>query len=289
MGNPQSPRGTGASRPGVAPPGMGNKPPAQRPAPSSGPKKFTFQSGRIAKASRAVLYGPGKVGKSTLASLAPGCAFIDLEGGTNFMDLNRVGTDQIQNYNDLLECLRSPLFEGPGITVVDNLTNAQALSESHVLNSIRIKDPARKEMEFIEDFGWAKGYRYNRDNMGLLLQELDRHVQRGRNVIAIAHEVVCDAPNPEGEAYLRHEPNLQATKNSNFRNDVIQWADHIVFMNFDVAVSSGKGKGGKTRTVYTLPSATHIAGSREHPEMVYPFTDVQSGVDFWKALFNLEA
>jgi len=283
LGKPSAP-GAG---PGAAPPGMGSSPPPARRQATSESKQFTFTSGRIASASRAILYGPGKVGKSTLSSLAPGCAFIDLEGGTNFMDLNRVGRDQVQNFDDLLECLRSPLFEGPGITVLDNLTNAQAMSENHVIGTVTTKECQKPR--FIEDYGWGKGYRYNRDNMALLLQELDRHVARGRPVIAVAHEVISDAPNPNGDSYLRHEPNLQAIKNSNVRNDVIQWADHIVFLDFDVSVDrSGKGTGGKTRTIYTTSAATHIAGSRDHPGLVLPFTDVASGVNFWKTLFNLE-
>ncbi len=62
----------------------------------------------------------------------------------------------------------------------------------------------------------------------------------------ICHDCTATVPNPAGENWLRYEPRLQQTKNgaASIRLRLKEWADHVLFIGYEVNVEKGKASGG---------------------------------------------
>lgn len=288
--NSPAPAQNGA-RPSAPPPGRPASPPpassapsapaARRPGPggpSSSPVAsfdaapqqlpadyFQISSGRALGAQRCVLYGPGGIGKSSLAALMPGKnLFIDLEGGTNELDVKRIGRDRVPTFAHFRALLMSPIVSAFDNIHIDTGTKLEELALAHTLATVK-HEKTGQLVSSIEGYGFGKGYQHVYDTFMLALADIDRLVERGKNVTLICHDCVADVPNPAGDDFIRYEPHLQAPKSgrASIRNRVVQWADHVLFVAYDVNVTKeGKGQGGGTRTVYTAERPTHIAKSR---------------------------
>jgi hypothetical protein len=116
----------------------------------------------------------------------------------------------------------------------------------------------------LEDYGFGKGYSHVYDTFLPLLGDLDAHARAGRNVILICHDCTATVPNPAGEDWIRYEPRLQspASGKSSIRLRVREWADHVLFVGYDVAVKDGKGSGSGSRTIYPSELPHCMAKSR---------------------------
>ena len=98
-----------------------------------------------------------------------------------------------------------------------------------------------------------------------LLADLDRHARAGRNVVLVCHDCTSTVPNPAGEDWLRYEPRLQSPNSgkASIRLRVREWADHVLFVGYDVSVGKdGKGRGAGTRTLYSAEVPHCMAKSR---------------------------
>ena len=221
---------------------------------------FTVAGGVVGGADRILVYGTGGIGKSTFASLAPNPVFIDVEDGTRKIDVRRIGG--VSTFADLRECLRSNVLDEFQTVVIDSGTRAEELAVAHTL--LTVPHEKGKKVNRVEDYGFGKGYQHIYEVFLLLLSDLDVLVRRGKNVVIIAHDCVADVPNPVGEDYIRYEPHFQSPKSgkASIRNRVIQWADYVLFMGYDVITEDGKGIGGGTRTIFTTERPDHIAKSR---------------------------
>ena len=243
---------------------------------------FSVLSGRKTGAQRIVLYGPGGVGKSTLAALAPEPVFLDIEGGTRELDVPRV--EGIESFADLRAALQSGTLEGYKTVVLDSATRAEEWSIAHTVKTV----PHEKghSVTSLEGYGFGRGLQHNYDTFLRLLQDLDGQVRRGRNVILICHDCTADVPNPVGDDYIRFEPHLQAPKSgkASIRNRVVQWADHVLFIGYDIIGKEGKGRGTGTRTIWTFELPDHIAKSRMLREAL-PFQSIDDST-IWKLIFE---
>jgi len=254
------------------------------PAPTAPPAHHTFSvsSGRVDGANRILIYGPGGIGKSTLAGLAPRPVFIDIEEGTRKLDINRV--DGVATFADVRACLNSGALDGFQTIIIDSSTKAEELAIAHMLATV--KNEKGSNVTSVEGYGYGKGYQHVYDTFLLLLADLDAHVRAGRNVVLIAHDCIANVPNPVSEDYIRYEPHLQSPKSgkASIRNRVIQWADYVLFLGYDVISEDGKGKGGGTRTVFTVERPDHIAKSRTTIPTI-PFKGPDDN-EIWQHIFN---
>jgi len=280
---------TAPAPPRPAPPPARQAPPPTRqaPPPATGnqpAKSFAILSGRQdSAAQRIVLYGPGGIGKSTLASLAPGAVFLDIEDGTRDMDVPRV--EGVESFADLRTCLQSDALNEAGTIVLDTATKAEEWAIEHTLTHIQNEKGAYPTS--VEGYGYGKGFTHVYETFLLLLADLDKQVRAGRHVILLAHDCTADVPNPGGEDWIRYEPHLQAPKSgkASIRNRVIQWADHVLFLGYDVAVTKeGKGFGGGTRTIWPTEQPTQVAKSRRISDAMF-FTGPTDGA-VWDLLLK---
>lgn len=201
-------------------------------------------SGKIAKAQKIILYGPEGIGKSTFASKFPTPLFLDTEGSTNGMDVDRVKTPK--SWAELSSVLNE-FRNDPGkykTLVIDTADWAEILCTEFVCDHYQKKG--------IEDFGYGKGFTYVQENFGKLLNFLSTLIDRGINVVITAHAKMRKFEQPdEAGAYDRWELKLS----KGVAPLVKEWADAVFFVNYKTFVVKGdnnkvKATGGK-RVMYT--------------------------------------
>jgi hypothetical protein len=253
--------------------------PASPPPPAATPRKGV-QFGTVATTTghRVLLYGPGGIGKTTLAAQLPGpVAFIDLDESlprlrgqldecgrmVNIMPVAGIG-----EWQSLRDVLQADGWDKVRSIVIDTGTKAEELAVAHTLAHV-LQDG--KKATSIEGYGFGKGYGYVFDTFLPLLADLDRHARAGRNVVFVCHDCTSTVPNPTGEDWLRYEPRLQSPNSgkSSIRLRMREWADHVLFVGYDVSVDKdGKGSGQGTRTMYTTELPHCMAKSRTTQEVI---------------------
>lgn len=276
--------------PPLPPPKKPNPPPPNSPrsngtAPTSS-KTFSVRSGIKTGAQKVVLYGPGGVGKSELASLIAKVGikplFLDVGKGTEFLDVERI--DNIDSWDDLRSCLHNDELLAPyGAVVIDDMTKAEELDSAWVVRNI--PHEKAKPINCIEDYGFGKGFGHIFDQMLLLLQDLDAVARKGKWVIVIAHDCISEFPNPNGDNYIRFEPRLQnpASGKNSVRLRIKEWADHLIFVGYDVFSKDGKAQGSGTRTIYPLEQGMCLAKTRT---LSGPISYERGSDELWKQLLN---
>ena len=252
--------------------------PAAPPYPAAGRPGVRFGQIHGASGHRIVLYGPGGIGKTTLAAWLPGpVAFIDLDESLSRLRAqfealglleNIMPVDGVTDWQTLRDVLGAPGWDGVKSIVIDTGTKAEEMAVAHTLANTIVDG---KRASSIEGYGYGKGYGFVFDTFLPLLGDLDRHSREGRNVVLICHDCTATVPNPAGEDWLRYEPRLQSPNSgkASIRLRVREWADHVLFLGYDVDVSKdGKGRGAGTRTLYTAELPHCMAKSRSTQETI---------------------
>jgi hypothetical protein len=230
-----------------------------------------------------VLYGPGGVGKTTLAAGLPGPVFFDLDDS-----LGQLGLDMpivtASTWTEFRSKLNMPGWDNYKSILIDTLTRGEEMGAECVVDTI--PDDGKK-VASVSHYTKGKGYGYLFDMFIPLLGDLDRHVRAGRNVVLICHDCIANVPNPTGEDWIRYEPRLQspASGKSSIRLRVREWADHVLFLGYDVAVTKdGKGVGAGSRTLYRAETPAWMAKSRTGSEPI----PVEKGneTEIWKEIIR---
>jgi hypothetical protein len=261
---------------------MTSKPPAPRaPAPrataspstpTTPPADLTISKGIEQAAHRVVVYGPGGIGKTTLVASKPGrTLFVDLEGGSRNMDVERI---HVQDFASVRRILTDAAITQPYDTVVvDTVTALEEVAKAHMLRTV----PHEKGhmVNSIEGYGFGKGYQHLFDLVMLVVADLDRLCRSGKDVVLIAHDCVDNVPNPSGEDFIRYEPHIYTSKSgkASIRNRIVQWADHVLYLGYDVNSKNGKAVGGGTRTIWAHERPDHLAKTRTITEPNIPWND----------------
>lgn len=224
---------------------------------------FQITSGVVPKPQKVVVYGPEGVGKTVLAAQFPKPLFIDTEGGSGHIDVNRLPSpDSWTMLLDEVAWVRDFPYVCGGTLVLDTADWAERLCVAHVL--------AQKNMKSIEDAGYGKGYMFVVEEFGRLLNLLSEVCERGLNVVVTAHAAITKFEQPdEMGAYDRWGLKLIDGKKASTAAMVKEWADAVLFANFrTVVVATDKGgkkhkaQNGKDRVLYTTHAAAWDAKNR---------------------------
>lgn len=269
------------------PPPSKAPPPAPNSRQAAPARSFGISRGtETGRGKKIVIFGPGGVGKSTLAALLSNIGidplFLDIDEGTDALAVARVSPTP-ETFEDVRAILQGPAVNDFGGVVLDSATKAEEYSTSFVCRTV--PHEKGKRIESIEDYGFGKGFTHVYEAFLLLLSDLDALTRKGKHVVLIAHECVANVPNPSGEDWIRYEPRLQSPASGKFsiRHRVKEWCDHLLFIGYDVAVEDGKGKGAGTRCIYPNERPECMAKSRTLDE---PIPYHKDDAEVWRRIFN---
>lgn len=237
-----------------------------------------------------MIYGPGGIGKTTLACRAPGkVAYNNAEASLGILKSQFIEQGVPipvlipgNSFKSLMQTVKSPGWESID-TMVFEIGQVEEWAIRHTLATVKKENDTAATS--IESYGYGKGFQYVYETMLTFLAELERHSREGRNIIIIAHECVKSVPNPTGEDWIRYEPKLQdpASGKASIRLRFKEWCDHVLFFGYDVSVEKdGKAKGCGTKTIYTSELPHYMAKSRTTREQI----NADDGTDVWAQIIK---
>ena len=150
----------------------------------------------------------------------------------------------------------------------------------------RVDGVPLRVVERLEDYGYFKGFQHVYVAFCGLLNDLDVHVRAGRNVILVCHDCTSSVPNPAGDDWLRYEPRLQTsgTGKASIRLRVREWADHVLFLGYDLTVDDKKkGHGFGKRRIQPIERPHCMAKSRTLTESLIL---EQWDIALWQRMFS---
>lgn len=205
---------------------------------------FNITSGPTATAQKVVLYGVEGIGKSTFASQFPSPIFIDTEGSTSNMNVQRLPkpTSWQMLMDEVDYVKQSQVCQ---TLIIDTADWADYLCQTYLC--------AKNKWESIESPGYGQGYVYVREEFGRLLNKLSDLTEMGINIILTAHtEMKKEEKADEFGKYDHYQ-----LKMSKYAAALVkEWADMVLFANFETTIitdsktKSKKAVGGN-RVIYT--------------------------------------
>ena len=225
-------------------------------------------SGKIIKPQKVVIYGPEGIGKSTFAAQFPNPLFIDTEGSTSHLEVDRLPRPTSwQMLKQYIKDLKGDTM-GYHTLVIDTADWAERLCEEAICQS--------NGKVGIEDFGYGKGYTYVKEEFGRLLDSLSDLLDAGMNVVLTAHSIIRKFELPEETgAYDRYELKLGQKAGNQCAALAKEWADMVLFVNYkEIVITTKDNKkkvsGGK-RVMYTAHNPCWDAKNRHGLAEELPF------------------
>ena len=210
---------------------------------------------------RVLLYGPPKIGKTSLASEFPNPVFLQVEEGTPG-DLELTSFGKLNTFDELMDSLGALYSEDHDrkTVVVDSLDKAEPM--------VWAKACADNGWPSIEAPGYGKGYVEADRVWRELFEGLNAlRLDRGMTILLIAHSTVTTFPNPAGAEYPRWDIRLHKRALGMVQDEM----DAILMLGHEPAIKTedtGFGKkratatGGPARWIYCEGRPSHVAGSR---------------------------
>lgn len=228
---------------------------------SSGP--LTITRGAVRRAQLVLIYGPGGIGKTSLACAAPNPVVLAVEDGVGRSLYPETPRVDVSTWSDLRAALANPALHEFQTVVLDSATRAEELAVAHTLATIKTEKGGTATS--IEGYGFGKGYQHLYETFLLLLQDCQQlHIRHGRNVVLIAHDCTTTAANPEGEDYLRAEPRLSSPNSgkASIRLRLREECDSVFYLSPDINAKDGRAVGGHSRTLRSNPIAWAMTKGR---------------------------
>ncbi len=210
---------------------------------------FQITSGTIKGAIKTVIYGAEGIGKSTLAAKFPQPLFIDTEGGTKNLDVARLPAPT--SWEMLLQEIDYVKTARPCRTlIIDTIDWAEQLCIADLC--------VKNGKAGIEDFGYGKGWEYEKESFGKFLNKLTEVINVGINVVLTAHATTrkFELPDEMG-SFDRWEMKLGSKTTNKIAPLVKEWADVVLFCNYKTMVVQTDKEGkkhkaqGNKRVMYT--------------------------------------
>jgi AAA domain len=190
-----------------------------------------------------LVYGPTKIGKSTLCSNAEGAVFLATEPGLNALDVFQV---PVQSWEDLLSAC-AEIGEGKHAfktVVIDTIDNAFKFCTDYILK--------KHNIEHESDLGYGKGYALINNEFQRVLTKL-AFLPYGLFLISHAKEIEIETRTGK---YTRIVPTLP----DKARKIVLGMVDMVLFC--DLELTTEDGVQGVRRVIRTKPSLYYEAGDR---------------------------
>jgi hypothetical protein len=190
-----------------------------------------------------LIYGPPKIGKTTLAATFPRAFFIATESGQRFVSVVRKPCATWIDFKDLVKQLRMPqakeLFKTIVIDTIDLLYMA---CENHICLTRNIQHPSEED--------WGKGWAMVRDEFQNGMRYL---TSEGYGVVFIAHHKEIEAT-IRGVKKSKIVPNLT----NQARRVLLPLVDFQFYLSSDNDIPERA-----VRRIYCKPTLEYESGARQ--------------------------
>lgn len=217
--------------------------------------KFQRTKGKIESPYFILVYGVNGVGKSTFAAQAPGVVFLDIEGGTKNLDVERY--PQPATYAEFIDQLNDVAKDNSIKTVaIDSVDHLELLLQREVC--------IENKVDSISDIPYGGGYEKAKDKWIKLISGLEE-LAKTKNVILLGHTEVKSFNDPHHTTpYDRYQVKLDKRAVALLKDRVyaILFAAYDTFLKVDKNTQKAKAFGGSDRMLFTEYRAHHDGKNR---------------------------
>ncbi len=247
---------------------------------------FEISQGPVSRCIIVLLYGAPGAGKTHLASSFGRSIVVDLEDGSDFLNVKRI---RPKGYGELLKVFKWFSDQKDFDTLVlDSLTAMERLTQTHTLTENAWKT--------LEDPGYGKGYTAANMHLQKVITGCEYLRNNGKNVVIVAHAKVKSVMDPSQDVYERMEFEV----NKNMINILVGSADCCFYLRPQVRSVQNKDKDWKTvsngsRELLLSDKGGAIGKNRlSHMPQVVEFPNEQDPqklthlyTKFWNTLTNI--
>ncbi len=209
---------------------------------------------------RILVYGPGGIGKTTLAAAMPGVVVLPVEEGADALDVPRL--PQPKSWTETLAMLDLVAADPSGFTAlaVDSVTALEAMASAHVA-----AEHGKASIEAIE---YGKGVPALAVAWRGMLDKLTAIRSKGVAIVLIGHSAVVHYDDPRSAGYDRFAPRLHPKA---VAPQTMEWCDAVLCAQYRVftdAEDKGfnrertRAVGSGERVLYATEKPTHLAKNR---------------------------
>lgn len=159
--------------------------------------EFQVIDGKEATPYKILIYGAPGIGKTSLAYQAPNALIIDAENGSSKLDVRRI---HVENHNQLRQAAKWAAQQDFQTIVFDTMTAIEKMLTETVLSE--------RGWKTLSDAPFGQGVVTLHNEWVKHLTTIDYLIQRGKNVIYIAHSRIKPFQSPNTENYDRYEPDV---------------------------------------------------------------------------------
>jgi hypothetical protein len=195
-------------------------------------------SGKVLQAPRLFVYGPPKVGKSTLVSHAKKPIFVDTNGGTNNIDVDRAPRPEtLDELMATLSEIETDTTDEHRTLVLDTLDDVESLISQVTVDTYN--RTAKQPVTVVGDIPYGRGPDAALEHWRRLLSKLEQiWVNRNMTIVVVDHSTVRKFKNPIEEDYERIEPKIDRKASGLIRG----WCDAMLFADYKAEVATDKNK-----------------------------------------------
>lgn len=221
--------------------------------------KYVIDSGFKVSPIRIFIFGEAKIGKSTFIAEAPDSLLIDLENGSERLDV-KSRISNIKNFDAFLEVLEMIKEDDsicPKFIGIDTMDRLESMINDHVCVSMGVDNVGR--------IPHGQGYSLATTYLEDVLNQIEvLRTSKQINFILTAHAVTKTIDSPDTEPYDRWVPNMRE-KNYKLivaRCDLIGFCSYKIFAQEVKETKSYQGKTDGRRVMYSEFRPAFEAGNR---------------------------
>ena len=210
---------------------------------------------------RVMVYGRHGMGKTSWAASAPKPLILDMEGGSNDIDVDRTPVyatlDALRD--DIRGIITADKFEYDSL-VVDSVDWLEKLIHRDVC------DKFEKNVESIAEIPYGRGYETAVDVIRGLLKAFSMIQKKHKcHIILVAHASISKYEDPTTEAYDRITPALHVnSKGKGFALEVLEWCDEVFYLAEKVFTRESE-RGFNQKVVKAVGSGELVLHTRSQP------------------------